>query len=1203
MRIRLSVLAAVLAATPTSVSAAVPPPTPLADKVYRHPDLTERVQSHILSEPLIPGTGVGNSLRWADVNGGTPKTDDAMRTAIWSAVTGYLGANRHADTSELAAPRIAIHEGGILVQVWAQRVIDGVPVRDGSVTAVLNHGNLVLLGLQNWTDAQPREATLTAEEARAIVRRHVSPFVIDAFTIQPSLEYVPLLRGEVFDYRLAWVVRASIRDDGGTWEGLVDAATGELIAFEDKNQYVGRKAVGGVYPVSNDQRPLDGIEQHPWPLPYLNVATATGAITTDAGGHIGCAVGTLQTALVGRHVRINDACGAINETSVLGDLDLGFGPTATASDCVVPPGHSPGDTKAARSGFYELTRINQQARGYLPTNVWLQSALLANMNVNSTCGALWSGTGFVQFYRESATCRNSGEIAAIFDHEWGHGMDNNGVNPAISNPAEGIADVHAFLRLNTSCIGRGFFRNMVCGGYGNACIGNPATGCTGVRDIDFDQRACGRPATITSVTTGFPNGFCVDGIQRPACPTGTAGPCGRLGHCEAALIGETAFDLGRRDLPASGLDANTSHELATRLFFLGSQTVTAWYTCAVCGGCSATGGYLNVLAADDDDGNLANGTPHMLAIRAAFERHQIHCATPAAANSGCFGGPTAAPVVAGTPQDRAVALTWAPVTGAARYAIYQTEGVSGDTFGKVKIGETTSTSFLATELMNGRQYYFLVLPIGANSSCFGRMSAATVVTPVAAHNAGVRPTHTLSILGGDGDAFLDNCERGTVTFTVENTGTGTLTNVRLVSVTFVSPAGSILQTTLPAPIASSLAECATGTGNLSFLAQGLATGQPLQVRIEITADELGAQTRSQTFTIVDNEYDAQPVASLTYGFDADLQGWTIGSGTWTRQIPGAAATTHHVSSTENTANTCDVIRSPLLRLGASSTLAMHSRYQIEPNTPTGPVDRASVGIRDLNANTRTVISPSGGQLYTVPAGAGNGPCSTDGAGWNATSGNYPTFNQSTWSAAALNPGGAFTNRLTQIEIRYGTDGLINPAGFDYDEVTLTNFDAIGPDQFPNTCAAQAAAPQAIAVDTIGNGVLEPSEAAAVVPTWRNVGTQAIALTGALANFTGPAGATYTIVDGAASYGTIGIGAAASCASAGDCYSLNVTATTRPVTHWDTTVLETVNPTSTTKTWTLHVGSTFADVALNSPFYRFIETIVHKDVTGGCTAAA
>ena len=46
---------------------------------------------------------------------------------------------------------------------------------------------------------------------------------------------------------------------------------------------------------------------------------------------------------------------------------------------------------------------------------------------------------------------------------------------------------------------------------------------------------------------------------------------------------------------------------------------------------------MNLLAADDDNGNLADGTPHMTAIHAAFNRHNIACATPAPVNSGCVG--------------------------------------------------------------------------------------------------------------------------------------------------------------------------------------------------------------------------------------------------------------------------------------------------------------------------------------------------------------------------------------------------------------------------------------------------------------------------------------------------------------------------------------------------------------------------------------
>ena len=120
----------------------------------------------------------------------------------------------------------------------------------------------------------------------------------------------------------------------------------------------------------------------------------------------------------------------------------------------------------------------------------------------------------------------------------------------------------------------------------------------------------------------------------------------------------------------------------------------------------------------------------------------------------------------------------------------------------------------------------------------------------------------------------------------------------------------------------------------------------------------------------------------------------------------------------------------------------------------------------------------------------------------------------------------------------------------------------------------------------------------VAPTWRNVGANPITLTGALTNHTGPVGPTYTIPDAAATYGTIAVGDTADCGSS--CYAVANTMTTRPLTHWDSTVLETVTPTSATKTWTLHIGDTFTDVLASSGFYRFVETLVHKNVTTGCT---
>ena len=999
-----------------------------------------RWASLILSQPLIPGDGKGNTL-------GSAKVGNAE---IWKAVSDYVASHKaelRVDLTELASPTIGIFSGGNLVQVHAERVADGIKVRDSGLTAVINHGNLVLLGLQNWgnLDATPTGG-VPLSGAEAAVAAYLSPFKVSRYLERGHLELVPLARGENvatvaagngYEYRLCWVVTSRIDGDLGTWESLVDAATGKVIAFQDTNQYVSRKIMGGVYPVSNDQKPPDGIEQAGWPMPYADITAGGNTFFTDSGGSMGCAAGTVTSTLSGKFMRMVDTCGAMNETSAAGDLDLGFGPNPLDTDCVVPPGHSPGDTKSSRSGFYEMNRIKEQARGQLTGNTWLDDQLTSNMNLNQTCNAFWDGNA-VNFFKSGGGCRNTGEIAAIFDHEWGHGMDNNGVNPNISNPGEGIADMHSTMRLNDSCVGRGFFINQVCSGYGDPCVGTPATGCTGVRDADFALHVSGQPHGIDWVLSNCGGG---------------GGPCGREVHCEGQIVSEVGWDLQFRDLRAApyNYDENTALELATRMVYLGSQSVTNWYTCTPAGGgCGATGGYLQFLAVDDDNGDLNDGTPHITAVRGAFERHQQHCATPAVVDSGCAGGPTAATTVNVTPMDKGAQVSWTAVGGAASYNVYRTEGVNGCSFGKVKVGETSALTFQDSGLQNGRTYYYSVVPVGSNASCFAPMSACATVVPADGPNLGIQGNTTFSVSGGDGDSFLDNCETGTVGFTVENNGTGTLTNVRLVAITPLTHPGTVINTPLPQVLAATLADCATANGTFSFTPQGMTFGESTQLEFEVTADELGGSTRSLIVTIGGVESDTQFVASRTYDFETDFSGWTVVQGTYTRESPGANGSAFHLHSTSFLDDQCDLARSPEMRLKANSTLSLWNRYDTENPVPT-PYDRANVGVVDLDAGTRTTIVPNGGRLYDLPPGTPNGACVTGGeAGWAGT---QLTFAISTWDSAATNPGGIFTDRRVQVEAAYGTDPGLALEGFHFDEVTITNFDDIVPDAQPNQCGS------------------------------------------------------------------------------------------------------------------------------------------------------
>ncbi len=132
-----------------------------------------------------------------------------------------------------------------------------------------------------------------------------------------------------------------------------------------------------------------------------------------------------------------------------------------------------------------------------------------------------------------------------------------------------------------------------------------------------------------------------------------------------------------------------------------------------------------------------------------------------------------------------------------------------------------------------------------------------------------------------------------------------------------------------------------------------------------------------------------------------------------------------------------------------------------------------------------------------------------------------------------------------------------------------------------------------------NDVLEPGETVVVASAWENLTSSSAAISGTAPFFTGPAGATYTLVDATADYGIVGAHQRASCFSVGNCYEVAVSApAVRPIQHWDSQLQENLNI-GVPKTWTLHIGESFPDVPTSHEFYTFVETVFHNGVTAGC----
>ena len=129
------------------------------------------------------------------------------------------------------------------------------------------------------------------------------------------------------------------------------------------------------------------------------------------------------------------------------------------------------------------------------------------------------------------------------------------------------------------------------------------------------------------------------------------------------------------------------------------------------------------------------------------------------------------------------------------------------------------------------------------------------------------------------------------------------------------------------------------------------------------------------------------------------------------------------------------------------------------------------------------------------------------------------------------------------------------------------------------------------------------EAFTLVTSWRNVNGAAQTFAGRASGATAPAGLALHPLDPDAAYGTVADGATGPCAD--PCFAGSLSGT-RPAGHVDAPLHRGASC-PTRRASRKHGCCTWAaasrDVPRRSPFYRFIETLLHHGVTGGCSGAA
>lgn len=794
--------------------------------------------------PMYPGAG--NDLRRSDVAAGFYDEDGRpSMPAIEKLAREFFVENAALFVPPkgelvLNSGRSGIYDSGRIAFADFDWIVDGVPVLGAQVFARMNNGNLVQAGthLVNDIDA-PTVPVLGGADALARALAHAGldgsgEDLVDSAHLlllpiaDSSLAYNGPTGGGL-SYRLAYQVAFRQKGKDPTWTARVDAMSGEVLEFFDANLYAAQ-VTGGVYP-----RTVTDPETV-WPF-FFTTVVGGGVNATDMAGNLLGASYDLSSGLDGRW--FNTSCqGCTTPAQPFVAHSGGTGILRFGAGGIDQTGNG-FSTKADRNAFFHLNITRLVAKKWI-ANAYLEMDYPANVNIPSSCNAFWNGSS-VNFYRSSASCNNTGEIADVMQHEWGHGLDyaTDGGDGATS---EATADINAMHASHSPLVGPYFNKN-----------GNP------VRNLD-------------RFTT--PKGLITTANISTKCGSGS-GPLGFEVHCEGEIYGQTSWDLATALVAKYGNGTGWRESehifytaLPQSLIYLPNQSGSI---------------YSAYLAADDDDGNLANGTPNGNEIYTAFNRHGISSAAVVASTPHCAR--PAEPTVNATVACGQIQLAWSAVPGATSYRVQRHFNSVASPY--LDLATVTGTSYTDTQVTQDVTYHYVVQAVNA-AGC-----ESTINTDVTGTIA-VRPRLDVSsvavsdaILGGNHSGTVDPGEAVELSTVLQNTGRfyaagigNTLTSGTAgVTVTNASTSYSDLAPEQSSP---------SGTPYRISLAPSVPCGTPIDLTISTTAsgvscpmetNNIRVQTGTVTATRVNDSFEGSS------GWAVDAGTSTATTGAWTRGDP------------------------------------------------------------------------------------------------------------------------------------------------------------------------------------------------------------------------------------------------------------------------------------------------------------------------------
>lgn len=346
--------------------------------------------------------------------------------------------------------------------------------------------------------------------------------------------------GTGLDYRLTWEVRTRTATPAGLWVSFVDAHSGELLWVYNEVRYV-----TGTLSAQHDLRTVDGTyAESPLPTLLLSGSAGDSSHSFEDGSYDLAASESVSASLVGTRLKVQNEAGSEAAISFAGDY------LWTADEA----------TQAELDTYIFLHQILEWRDEYA-SDVMTGGQLTSNVNLNNTCNAYFDGS--VNFYQAGSGCNNTGRIADVNYHEWGHGFHYYSLQSGTwdGSMSEGIGDVTSFFQTGDNVLAPYFM-----------------TSGSGIRDVS-------------------PNYVYPDDV------------IGEV-HQDGLIYAGAVWDLW--GLMQDRYDEDEAYERAVSVFVNGIKM-----------GPGLDGAYDAAILGDDDNGDLSDGTPNQCAIIEAFSLHGL----------------------------------------------------------------------------------------------------------------------------------------------------------------------------------------------------------------------------------------------------------------------------------------------------------------------------------------------------------------------------------------------------------------------------------------------------------------------------------------------------------------------------------------------------------------------------------------------------